>query len=336
MKRLSFFGADRKSKEFESVEKRLSYYDDRLEAAFEAADFAKECDLRRQQIALLTRLWGESDALVRQKTASLESAERVLALAPEQQAAIRQSRLAYAKGKQRFYRGDQEAGLRLLEEAYEIHRRIFDDQELPTSAWLLNELAKARRAAGDVDGALELYRRAAPMVRELFGETDPYYGASLLMIAQEDVRDPTDLEAEGLLRQALSIFEINGAPTWQLLGCAHLQMAELYYARTRYEDARIHAQQAEALLTRYLPDQFIACILTYLELGRVQKALECHEEASRAFRRAADIIDAFGYVPDEKAHREILTECATVLRKLNKPDEALVYERRAAALPSGD
>ncbi len=331
---LACLGLDLESEDSAIIEKRLASYRERIESAFETAEFAKECGLQKEYLALLTRLYGESHWMVSQEQVCLACAERVLALSAEQRATLRQARLSYANGKHYLERGEREVGLRLLEEAYRIHRGLCGDRELDTALRIPHRCAYVRRDAGDAIGATGLWRQMAPLLRDFYGEKQLNYGSVLLLIACGNVRSRTDPEVEGLLQQSMDIFSTTTGTESDMAAYLYSLLAILYNTRGRSSEAEAKAQQAIVLYNHMLPDEYVGCACAYLQLGKACAGLKSYDEAGRAFQRALDIIDAFQFMPAVERHRELLTEYASVLRHLNKPDEAAVLNRRAAALPA--
>ncbi len=265
----------------EGVNLVLESYRRRIETAFDAGDFVQERNLRKEYLALLVRLHGDSHPVVSQERAWLKFVERLLTLGPQQQLSLRKVYTSYAEGKRQFARGAPEPASQLLEEACRAHRQALSQENSPTLVCILNEWAAARMDLGDLKRARTLRSEAVPMIREVFGDNHPNYGTMLLTIAAERVQNEADPAAEEVIHQALRIFDTWMGPESDMAACSHSLLAVLSNTRQRFAEAKAEAQQAESVLQRQLPDNYVDSACNYLQLGKACAGLESYDEAAR-------------------------------------------------------
>ncbi len=118
------FGSDFLSSAHKAIQTKRDSYEARIEAHFEAGDFVKEHELRKEYFALLCRLLGPSAPRTSFERAAIASVARILTLSPEQQTILRQARLACREANGTADRGSSEASSGLYEEAWRAHQKI--------------------------------------------------------------------------------------------------------------------------------------------------------------------------------------------------------------------
>ncbi len=246
----------------------------------------QERNRRKEYLALLVRLHGESEWHVSQECALLISVEHFLTLESPSRSLLQKARTSYAEAMGKVEHGAPGVAAQLFEEAWRAHRQATPQHNSPTLCRILAEWAAAKMHEGDPERARTLRSEAADMIREVFGDNHPAYGAVLLSIARCNVRDETDREVECLLRKVQRIVDEAMGSESDMAEIAHSYLVVLYNTRRRFAEAKAEVQQAESVLQRQLPENYVDSACNYLQLGKACAGLKAYDEAARAFQRA--------------------------------------------------
>ncbi len=161
------------------------------------------------------------------------------------------------------------------------------------TALALRNLAALRTQQGAADEALELYRRALRIDRELYGDDDPRVAASLYGLGARYRLAGDPQRAEPLLRQALAIYARSSDAQPTKVASAESSLALVLHAQGRLQEARELLEHVLATRRRLLGDDHVQVATTeknlaalLLDLDETAAAGDLLERALQTLRRA--------------------------------------------------
>ena len=162
-----------------------------------------------------------------------------------------------------------------------LHLSPADSRLLPT----YTNLAAVLRQSGDLDGAIEYYRRALSASPPDSSECFQYYNSIGSILQQQDKHT----EAQETYKAAAKILQNKSPLAHPLLAENFHQMASMFYRLKDYSNALIYCQKTLELDEKYLPSNHVSFSSTYFNLATVYEGLHDWQKARDYAEKAVQV-----------------------------------------------
>jgi serine/threonine-protein kinase len=220
-----------------------------------------------------------------------------------------------------YRKGDLDSAVAMATAAHDLFRRVLGPDHQRTSV-VQNNLAAMQSAKGDHEGAARQHREILERRTRLFGPRHPQTAFSMSALASELMASGRSDEAEPLLRDALSI-QASSEGTLRLdLAQTQRLLADLEYARRRFDLALAHYQQAYSTRRAVLGDTHASLVDLLRRMAGTREELGDPAGAEASLRQAGRVAAAaLGHANPRTAGARLAL--ADLLRKQRRWQEAL-------------
>ena len=191
-----------------------------------------------------------------------------------------------------FYQGQYDLSEKLNNQALEIDRRLFGDQN-PAVAQEFNNLGAIEMNRGNYPASEAYYRRALAITESWYGMDHPETAANLTALAQPLTFEKHEAEAQNLLERALMIQKQVNGPVDATVATTQNQLGILAFQRKQYDVARNYFTQAMGIWKQLFGDKYPSVAVAYSNLGSVcleEKDFTCSE---KMYREAVNRLDQY-------------------------------------------
>jgi CHAT domain-containing protein/tetratricopeptide (TPR) repeat protein len=252
-------------------------------------DFAAGGKARAEVLALREKLWGPGHWRVTDARIGLAYTRRLASLDKSQRLLLARGKGLAQKAFDLHRQGKAKAAIPMAQEVVKIRKALLDENH-PSYADSLNNLAVLYKAMGDYRQALPLYLQARDLRKKLLTENHPDYAASLNNLASL-------YKAMGDYRQALPLFEqardlLKKLPTENHPHYATSlnNLARLYQAMGDYPKALPLYEQARDLRKKLLTENHPHYADSLSNLASLYKAMGDYRQALPLYEQARDLL----------------------------------------------
>ncbi|MCX7427982.1 MAG: tetratricopeptide repeat protein [Planctomycetia bacterium] len=286
--------------------------------------------VQRQLVSVLTSSDGASGWRTRTEQALLLEMERACTLNEQQRKAYLVAYQRLAQSAQKIGIEDYDSAGELLDKALEGFTTVLGENFLGV-ARSLERLGLVTLRKGDPSKAAEHVIRAAAVWKVIVGDDHPSYANALRMAGEASVEARNLKQADALLRDALTrqrkLFGARGLPYAESLEMLSRVMLE----QDRLPEAEALCLEAMSIAQDWHRQDSPSMAASFFSLADISIAYEEYANADANLRRSLVIYERV-LPPWNPVIARVLDRHASVLRKLDRPDEAKAMEARAESI----
>ena len=285
---------------------------------------------RRQTVFMLEGLVGKADWRTRTEQAYLMELVRLSECTEDQQNRYFVAYRRLNEGYQRMAIEDYGTAQELLDKAFDGFVEVLGENSIyvVAASEKLGLLSLKRESPAK---AQEHFSRSAVLWKTVFGENHPAYACELRWVAYAHLEAKEFDEAEPILRNCLNRFRrLFGAKYCDYLDCLE-KLSLVMIAKKRFPEAEALCLQAISVAEATQKQQSPLMAACLANLAEVNIAYDEYAMAEANLRYSLTIYEG-GLRPWDPTIAKILDRYASVLRKLERSEEADAAEARATSI----